>query len=303
MDNISCEIENFKITSKSDPRLFNCWSDELTESFSGLPKNSSVKMLTGEAQKIKNDPKAFNPAYENVDITYTFDSRGFRIYPDLDQERPKKLFCFGCSYTFGHGLPDYETWPYMLSKKLGDDWCVKNYGVHGASFELISMLFYEVMKSEAQRPDYVCFIFPDPFRRFYVGNNRIQAQRINLYSVRQDMTYLKYKETMQNKKYQEHFLHTSIVHSFYKSVKCFSLIKKVANNYGVNWRWHTWSPFFWQLPVGCIDTYFDSTTTKMCPVGLQPIPKTTDRSCRDRSHWGRITNENISSMFLNLHRK
>ena len=40
----------------------------------------------------------------------------------------KKLFFYGCSFTYGMGVDDQQTFPFLIQKKL-QDWQVYNYGV------------------------------------------------------------------------------------------------------------------------------------------------------------------------------
>lgn len=63
------------------------------------------------------------------DVCYTFDSLGHRVTPKDNGNPDGEILLFGCSYTFGHGLEDNQTWPWRLGQKLGANWKVTNYGV------------------------------------------------------------------------------------------------------------------------------------------------------------------------------
>jgi hypothetical protein len=52
------------------------------------------------------------------DVVVTTDENGWRISPPAPQARQSIVF-FGCSYTFGHGLNDTETFPYQTGEKGG----------------------------------------------------------------------------------------------------------------------------------------------------------------------------------------
>jgi len=302
MDNINDDMQKFGSILNNSSILSDFWSNTHPESCSGLQKNSVIKTVNAERQRLLSVPHKRNPKYDEIDINYTIDEFGYRKYPDLDPNAPKKLFCFGCSFTFGHGLPDYETWPYMLVKNLGPDWTVSNFGVHGASFNLIARLVYKIINSAKVKPDYVCFLFPDPFRRFDIktnGDGTVGYTRTYI-DPTPKVVYLTYKET---KSFPKHYLHTSILHSFFNTVRSFSLISKIANNNDLNWRWHTWCPFYYQLSKSCIEQYFDITKSDYSVHGLTPIPIPDSGRSRDGTHWGNLTNKNIADMFTRLYTK
>ena len=66
-------------------------------------------------------------------LTYEFNSEGFRSR-EIDPAAPG-FAVFGCSFTVGIGLPEYELYHYHLGKKLKLP--VDNFGVLGASNGLI----------------------------------------------------------------------------------------------------------------------------------------------------------------------
>lgn len=62
-------------------------------------------------------------------FTYTINSKGFRY----DETVKPKTICFvGCSHTFGHGLPQHQTFPELVTKELGDNWQCINLGFPGS---------------------------------------------------------------------------------------------------------------------------------------------------------------------------
>lgn len=68
---------------------------------------------------------------ELFDVRYGFDAQGRRVTPTSDARPQAELLLFGCSYTFGHGLEDQETWAWKLGKLLGPKWQVSNYAFSG----------------------------------------------------------------------------------------------------------------------------------------------------------------------------
>jgi hypothetical protein len=122
-------------------------------------KNISIKKLASEDLR----EGSFNKEYKSVDITYSFDKYGYRIYPKLNRPTSKNIFCFGCSYTFGHGIPDEHTWPYILAKKLGEDYTPHNYGVSATSFKSMGRRLYQVLNSNPIKPDHIFLFLPTIF--------------------------------------------------------------------------------------------------------------------------------------------
>lgn len=67
--------------------------------------------------------------YDRVlyDVRYTLNERGHRITPEANSEPMADVLTFGCSYTFGFGLENEQTWPWQLAIDLGPEWRVENY--------------------------------------------------------------------------------------------------------------------------------------------------------------------------------
>lgn len=88
-----------------------------------FPKASGAPVF--EAQRtLKFDHELF-------DVRYGFDTQGRRVTPASDAKPQAELLLFGCSYTFGHGLEDTETWAWKLGKLLGPTWRLSNYAYNG----------------------------------------------------------------------------------------------------------------------------------------------------------------------------
>lgn len=65
------------------------------------------------------------------DARYVFDKNNRRTMPAVSEKPGAEILLFGCSYTFGHGLENEETWAWLLSKDLGPDWKITNYAFNG----------------------------------------------------------------------------------------------------------------------------------------------------------------------------
>lgn len=61
------------------------------------------------------------------DVRYTFDDENQRILPPHSENFSAQLLLFGCSFTFGFGLENEETWVWKLANILGPQWKIDNY--------------------------------------------------------------------------------------------------------------------------------------------------------------------------------
>lgn len=65
------------------------------------------------------------------DVKYGLDEKGRRFLPEPAGPVENNLLLFGCSFTFGHGLEDEQSWPFLLAWDLGPTWKVENYSANG----------------------------------------------------------------------------------------------------------------------------------------------------------------------------
>lgn len=112
------------------------------------PQFQSRKTARGRVTEKPNHPsgavahrKLFKER-ELFDVKYTFDARGRRIMPPRPDTPPAaELMIFGCSYTFGYGLENDQTWAWLLATDLGSEWKVINYAENGyGAQQMLDML-------------------------------------------------------------------------------------------------------------------------------------------------------------------
>jgi len=65
------------------------------------------------------------------DVSYTIDSNGLRVSPPYREGANGCIVFFGCSYTFGDGVNDNETMPYLVGPKTDGKFRVYNFGYRG----------------------------------------------------------------------------------------------------------------------------------------------------------------------------
>lgn len=93
-------------------------------------------------------------------VTYTIDSNGFRITPPFKKYTgARSVLFFGCSITFGYGLEDYESFPYIVGMNLKDKYKVYNFAFGGyGTHQMYSMLQNDLVdKAVDVEPEYAFY--------------------------------------------------------------------------------------------------------------------------------------------------
>jgi hypothetical protein len=140
--------------------------------------SDAYKAETATIKYLKDAPKDVRKHFNIGEEGYSFkelctfeyhlNNYGFRAEEDfhLDNE-PNEAWCFGCSYTYGFGIPLRHTWPYLLQKKISLK--VKNFGVAGGGGETTWRLIKNWVKQSKYKPKHIYILgFHHP--RFEVLN-------------------------------------------------------------------------------------------------------------------------------------
>ena len=85
---------------------------------------------------------------------------------DITKRKTHNVAFFGCSFTYGWGVTEEESWPHKLCNLLGDNVQCWNFGVSAGSLGLSSKLFLKVQ--EELNPDLVIVWWPEMHRRVWV---------------------------------------------------------------------------------------------------------------------------------------
>lgn len=166
-----------------------------------------------------NNPKL---SYGIDDIEYHMNKDYFRCddLENISKNNKPVLLAFGCSFTFGIGLPEHETWPVILSKmikeKTGEDVTVVNFGSPGSGMDEVSRLSNYIHLFNVK---YISCLKPPSYRKTYIsGDNIIKSFHVNcepdIHDKKSDKTLykllnsiaalhpqtLEYKEEIVNKK-------------------------------------------------------------------------------------------------------
>ncbi len=94
-----------------------------------------------------------------IDIDYRINKQGFRCDHFSDEEG---ILFLGCSFTFGIGLHEHQTWAYKVAEHFG----VKcwNLGIPGHGLDLHSYFLQYHLKSELPNIKAICLLEPPPDR-------------------------------------------------------------------------------------------------------------------------------------------
>lgn len=122
--------------------------------------------------KFKRDWGFIN-RYTPDEMLYTVNSYGFRAdcFKKTKESAKKKVMFLGCSFTFGIGVRDNETFASIISKELDAvNW---NMGVGGSSPKL-AVLYAEHMFRIGYIPDIVCVNWPIIARNVLANNTKFE---------------------------------------------------------------------------------------------------------------------------------
>ena len=109
------------------------------------------------------------------DFNYQISSLGFRASTYL---KDSDIGAFGCSFTFGQGLPDDSLWPSLLSKSNG--MTSYNFGQPATSIKSICDLFSIV--TNVVQIKHAVFLLP-PYQRLQISAKNKQTRNIDLISL------------------------------------------------------------------------------------------------------------------------
>jgi hypothetical protein len=302
METISIINKIPTLESKSDT-IHRIWSKEHYP-YSRRSLCYANKTIEGFPTEYKT-PK--NPEYDDIKISYTFDENGYRKYPNYISENNKKIYCFGCSNTFGTGLPDEYTWPLLLAKNF-DNCQFKNFGAGGDSIDGIVRTAWQIISQtpKDEYPDSIYFLFPDFFRSEYIGNvgeKIIETSILPLTSWTAEEIYIQ-RELWDEKnfhlspysKFYSHYKYTSCIHSFFEFIENFKFIDEFLNGRNIKWYWYSWYNLMFQLNKKQLLTFFKDNTI-LCDSGLKIINKD---SARDSRHLGYGYNKSLANEFYKL---
>ncbi|MDR2820562.1 MAG: hypothetical protein LBB60_08570 [Desulfovibrio sp.] len=109
--------------AKNDPEARGFDEDCLDDNHPALGYAPKPMAMTAYSIKMHGDEIVY-------DVVYSTLPSGWRVTPQNSNARSAVIF-FGCSYTFGEGLNDGDTFPFKVGERLGSDFQVFNFGLSG----------------------------------------------------------------------------------------------------------------------------------------------------------------------------
>ena len=95
------------------------------------------------------------------DVIYTIDPHGLRVssYEDNSNPDTKAVFFFGCSFTFGVGLNDDETVPYLVADKSNGKYVTYNFAFGGYGPHHMLAAFENRLENKVatRKPEYIIY--------------------------------------------------------------------------------------------------------------------------------------------------
>lgn len=258
-----------------------------------------------------------NKKYSKTDITYHNNIHGFRLPKEryvYDKSKPE-IACFGCSQTYGAGLPWEETWPAFLNEMLDNKFTIKNYGVCGASIDMVIRLVYNYI-FQKNKPQFICCLLPDLYRKelyendfhldnFHLSNSLKQYCRITdkiENEQEKDIQKIAEKQTQALKflnfnvldwiAYKRLSNEKNLIYSFVKNIKFLELLSQCFN-----------IPIYvFSFDYYLIDSiYVKKVVSPLCcvPTGeeYKKLKESGHNKARDNNHLGSIYTHTFASIF------
>jgi hypothetical protein len=104
----------------------------------------------------------------DFDVEYTIDENGLRISPPTKADTNQAILFFGCSFTFGEGVNDNETMPYVVGTLTDGEYSIYNFGASGyGAQQMLAAIDHGLVNSSIKEiPKYaIYFAIPDHVRR------------------------------------------------------------------------------------------------------------------------------------------
>ena len=123
-------------------------------------KNQSLLWHSGDTKELFEENRKANKLREWHSVSnmeYNFNSYGFRANEFLETDNVLSL---GCSFTFGEGIHEYQTWSNIVSKTLG--FANFNLGIPGASADCCFRMATNWIPQ--LKPKVVLYQSPEPSR-------------------------------------------------------------------------------------------------------------------------------------------
>jgi hypothetical protein len=285
-----------KIVDDNDP-YYPYWGDEKFDS----DVYKTTKWFTTDS--LLNYIKNGNKKYSINDIIYNINENGFRINPNsLENENKDIIACFGCSHTFGVGLPWDQTWVNNLNELLDHKYEIKNYGISGASNDNISRMIYNYTLNN--KPKIICCYFPEMTRvelvdekMGYLWNytDNFLSMTFNCNGT-QDNKFKDDIEKIKENQKENFYAYKTIYkekNCSFNFIKNFKFIEMLCKIHDIKFYWGTWSCYLTFMSDENIKKYFNMETF----IGIDSSIFNENDYARDNIHLGELSNKKIANKF------
>jgi hypothetical protein len=284
-------------------------------SFPDLKKSTSNKVFHRSLQEMGNFALP-NKEADCINIEYKLNSQGYRCNDFENQE----ILILGCSQTEGHGLPINLTWPYLISKKMNQDYINLAKGGDGMQSQVTKA--FQFFK-EFYNPKYIFAVFP---------LTRLEAPLINIQTIHENKRKNAIKKgevahsmkkgeiakvmisNSLNEKFSKapHVLESVLPEEFaifYNIIFMKMLIQYCeTNNIKLIWTYYNDSsleiPSFKDISDGYFDGfYLDDPINEKCHLGISDnelFNNAADYNFWPPGHWGFHKQTHIAESFYNM---
>jgi lysophospholipase L1-like esterase len=174
-------------------------------------------------------------------VTYSLNPNGFRC-DNFEQVDGSKLTILtsGCSFTFGQGVFEEQSWPRVLSKMIQESSSKEvklyNLGSMGGSIRLTiknAMAFIR----KFGKPDYIYLLFPHPSRDIYWDDG---AKRFTHLTINKEWLSF-FTKSSKDKSVRKFYESYSEEASNLLAIDLISLFEDFCNASGIKLVWASWS--------------------------------------------------------------
>lgn len=153
--------------------------------------NLTTNFLEGcdDENRFKNNlfKQPFDWIYRKLNITYSYNSLGFRCEDHTNLENKDYILFTGCSLTEGVGLALETTYPYIVAKNLNLPYY--NLAVGGSGPDILKQnLFLFLSLMNKNLPKYVFIQWPN-FERFSILLDKNKLELLNVHNTNQERLY------------------------------------------------------------------------------------------------------------------
>jgi len=170
------------------------------------------------------------------DVSYYINSYGARGNWSIEEQKDDylKVAVFGCSFTFGEGLPEDKTWASQLVQKLEVDKPIQliNLGYPGGS--IAKNLKHFKYLTDVYKIDIAIFLLPTHWREEY-ANYYTSDYPVEFYNFIPNFALDQQKE-----KWEQYYTYATDGTRFYDMVKMISYMELIASTKGIETYYSSW---------------------------------------------------------------